>query len=248
MTRSRPSPIRDRAVRGLAAEMRRVRGDPMPWAFFPLALLAAGSVLASLPDGIRTAPPGAVRSLGEVLGASACGGLLMIAAVLGALALAAADRGGVLAREHLFHTGAVVLGGRALSTLLVTAVFGAVGAGAINAVFLAAAGEVMLSLPVAVGVVLASSAAGLWGHLLGILVRSPIVVLFVVPLTLSPGAVIANTAPAIADVLPLQALIAAAGLSIDSGLDRVAAAGVVLTWLVALAAAAVIVTGHRDRL
>lgn len=253
-------PFADRAARGLSAELRRVRGDPVPWVFLPLALLAAGSVLASLPDGIRSAPPDAVRALGEVLGASAAAGLLMIAAVLGGLAVALADRGGVLARGQLFHDLGVVLAARGLSTLLVTGVFGGVGAGAANAVFLAATGGVLLPLPVLAGVVLAAGAAGVWGHLLGILVRSPLIVMFVVPLTLSPGALLADAAPAIAAVLPLQALVAAAGLSTDGalgggpgggsggGMAPLAAIGVTSIWLVALTTVVVIATRHRDRL
>ncbi|GAA1139614.1 hypothetical protein GCM10009651_24540 [Microbacterium natoriense] len=239
--------MRGQSVRGVSAELRRLRGDPLPWVFLPVALLSALSIAASLPSDVRSAPPAVVDALGATMSASLVGGLVVLAAVLGALGTALADRSGVLARDHLFTSGVVVLGSRAVSAVASTLLFGMFGIAMIEAAFLLVTGRALLSVPEAAAAVGILAAAGLWGYLVGVLVRSPVLVLFVVPATLSPALLLSDAAPDVARILPLSALLSAAGLA-DGGLAAPVASLVATGWAVALAAVVVLVLRRRDRL
>ncbi|MDQ0728586.1 hypothetical protein [Microbacterium sp. W4I20] len=234
-------------ARGVAAEWRRLRGDLLPWAFLPLALLSALSLAASLPPDLRAAPPAIIESLGAALATSLFGGLFMIAAVLGALGVALADKTGVLAREQLFTSPIVSFAARAGSSVVATAFFGAFGVAVVQVAFLALAGETLLTALEAASVVAATAGAGLWGYFVGILVRSPILVLFIVPATLMPALVLAEVVPDVAAALPLSALLAMSGMDAD-GLGLGAGTTATLAWLAALAAVVVVVLRRRDRL
>ncbi|MGH3690381.1 MAG: hypothetical protein ACRDT7_09510 [Microbacterium sp.] len=242
-TQKNRSPVR----RGFAAEFRRMRGASLPWVFLPLALLSALSLVLSSPPGLRAAPGTVIETFGAELSASAFSGLIVISAVLGALGVTLADRTGVLAREQVFGASAVVFGARAVSTVLTSLVSGAVGILIVEVAFRAISGAQLLTLPDAVRTAVALAGAGLWGFLIGVLVRSPILVLFVVPATLMPALLLADIAPAVADVLPMQALLSSAGLS-DGGLWGGGAAAVMTSWVLVLALVAAFVVRRRDRL
>ena len=249
MTPTRAMSTGDRGplTRAIAAELRRVRGDPVPWAFLPVILLLVGSLLASLPAEIGVAPTHAITALAAELSASVFSSLLLVVAVLGALGVTLADKAGVLAREQLFGTAAVVFSARASTSVLTSLLFGAVGIIAVETVFLVASGQVLLPTATAVRTLASIVAAGLWGYLVGVLIRSPILVLFVVPATLVPAALLADVAPALADVLPMQTLLSSAGLARE-GLGGPASAATAFAWLLVIGAAAVLVVRRRDRL
>lgn len=233
--------------RGAASELRRLGGDPLLWAVVPLALLSAVSLIASLPSAVRSAPEAAVDALSATLGESLLGGFLLIGAVLGALGVALSDRAGVLAREHLFTSSAVLFGARSVSAAMSAAAFGTVSIAVVQITFAAFAGRALFSWQTAASAVAATAAAGLWGYLIGLLVRSPVLVLFVVPVTLSPALFLGDVAPELARLLPFRALRAATGVS-AADLDQPIGAAVVLAWLAILAGAAITVLRRRDRL
>ncbi|WP_435746680.1 hypothetical protein [Microbacterium sp. PMB16] len=243
-----PAIRRAPAARAFAAEWRRLRGDFLPWAFLPLALLSALSLAASLPTDLRSAPPAVIDIVGAGLRESLFGGLLMIAAVLGALGITLADRAGVLAREQVFTSPILSFASRAASSAIASAFFGAFGVAVVQTVFLTLSGAPLLTLTTAMTATAATAGAGLWGYLVGILIRSPILVLFVVPATLMPALVLVDLLPDVAAVLPLPALLAAAGVSGAKRVGTGEGIAVSLVWLVALAVVAVIVLRRRDRL
>jgi hypothetical protein len=238
-----PGPI----ARTIASESRRVRGDPLPWAFLPVIPVLLVSLLASLPSDLRIAPTSVIVALAAELSASVFSLLLLVVAVLGALGVTLADKAGVLAREELFGTAAGVFGARASSSVLTSLLFGAVGIVALETAFAVAYGHVLLPTATAMRTLAAMAAAGLWGHLVGVLIRSPILVLFVVPATLMPAALLADVAPALADVLPMQTFLSSAGLA-PEGLGGAASAVTASAWLLVLGAAALLALRRRDRL
>jgi len=234
-------------ARGLAAEFRRAAGDVMLWAFLPVALLPALVLLAALPPDLRSAPVGAVGEIGKGIGESLVSNVLVIVAIMGAIGVTTAQRTGVLPRELIFSSWPIVLGCRALSSTVSALLLGAVSVGVMEVTFLAMTGQPIFSLPVALSTVAVTGSAGLWGFLLGVLIRNPLLVLFVVPATLIPALAIADAAPAVADFLPLRAQMAATGLA-QTGADAGAATAVLLAWLTALGAVVALVLRRQDRL
>ncbi|MBO9625499.1 MAG: hypothetical protein J7484_03890 [Microbacterium sp.] len=233
------------AARGAAAEFRRLRGDPLLWALLPLALLSGLSMLATLPPDLGEAPTTVVDAIGTALVASVVAGQLMIAAVLGALGVTVADRTGMLARTHLYTSAAVVFGARASSTMLVAFVFGAMSAAVVQTVFFATTGQALMGLGTAVLTAVASAASGLWGFLIGVLVRNPILALFVVPATLAPGMLLAERMPEVAESLPLGSMLVLA----DAGTaEPWTGAALTAGWVLLLCTATAGVLLRRDRL
>lgn len=212
---------------GFAAELRRVRGDALPWAFLPLAGLGvaslAVSLVASLPQGLRSAPASAVEGFRAELSTSAFSGLLVITSVLVAVGVTLADRGGVLARDQLFCSAGVVFAARAISMAFVSALFGLVSVLLVEATFLVATGAHLLSAETATRTIAAFVGAGIWGYLVGVLTRKPILVLFIVPATLMPAMLLAEAAPTIA-------------------------AAAMVAWILALGIVAALSVRYRDRL
>lgn len=242
-----PTVGRGPIARTIAAELRRVRGDPLPWAFLPVMLFLVVSLLASLPAELGIAPAPAIAEVAVGLSASVFSSLILVVAVLGALGVTLADKAGVLARAQLYGGPVAVFGARASTALLTSLLFGAVGIVALETAFLVASGQELLPSATAGRTLAAIGAAGLWGYLVGVLIRSPILVLFVVPATLVPAALLADIAPSLADVLPMQTLLSSAGLARE-GLGGAASAAIACAWLLVLGTAAVLVVRRRDRL
>jgi hypothetical protein len=233
--------------RRLAAEMRRLVGDPVLWIFVPVTALAALSAMAALPPDIHSAPPGVIRSLAEVLGEGAVGTLLILAAVQGALAVALAEKNGVLAREHLFARGSVVIAARAASAAISGTILGMCGTAILTGAFLLVTGSWLFPVRTAVVVSAATVVATLWGFLLGALVRHPIIVLFVVPATLMPALLLSNVAPDVSGLLPMPAMLSMAGVA-SRGIEFAPAVALCLGWLVLLGVVMSCVRGRRDAL
>lgn len=238
---------RDGLRRALAAEARRLRGDPVPWLFLPVTLLSAVSLLAGLPADIRAAPAAVIDALGAAMSGGLLGGLLVGAAVLCAFGPTFAERTGVRAREQLFVSTAATLTARAATSVLTAAVYVAVGTAVLQAVFLGATGRMLVPAELFARVLVAAVLAGLWGYLLGVVLRNPILVLFVVPATLMPAMLLVEPAPDLAQALPLPALLAVAG-AFPEGLDLPLALLLATVWIGVLAAATAVLEHRRDRL
>lgn len=248
---SRRRALHESAQRGrfhaTGAEWRRFAHDPLPLAFLPVTLLLAGGLAATLPADLRSAPPVVIDMVAEPLRESLLSTLLLMAAVMGALTVAVAHHRGVLAREQLFVRAARALLARATSTVIATAVFGAVGLGVTGAVFFLCAGRVLFAAEQTALAVSAIAAAGLWGFLIGVLVRQPILVLFVVPATALPASFVAESAPEFARWLLPRAQLALAGVG-DSGFAVGTAVAVVIGWVVVLAVVVCVAERRRDRM
>lgn len=238
---------RRRWIRALSAELRRLRGDALPWMLLLLTVLPAVSLAASLPAEVREAPSPVRRALLDAVASSAVGGLLLFAALLGALAVALAARTGVLARELMCGSAVCVFVARGFSGVFASTLFGVVGVALLDAVSYGVSGEVLMEPGMSVRSVGAVIGAGLWGYLIGVIVRSPILVLFVVPLSLVPGELFAGALPRVTEFLPHPVMLSLAGAS-SGGVDGPGAAALVAAWFVGLGVLAVLVVRHRDRL
>lgn len=238
---------RRRWIRALSAELRRLRGDALPWMFLLLTVLPAVSLAASLPADVRAAPSPVRRALLDAVAPSAIGGLLLFAALVGALAVALAARAGVLARELVCGSAVCVFVARGFSCVLASALFGVVGVALLDAVSFGVAGEVLMEPGASARAVGAVIGAGLWGYLIGVIVRSPILVLFIVPLSQIPGELFAGVLPCVAEFLPHPVLLSLAGAS-SGGVAGAGAAALLAAWLLGLGVLAVLVVHHRDRL
>ena len=215
------------------------------WSFLPAGLLPVPALLAALPPDLRTAPVDVIARLGSSMGHSLVSNLLVVVAIMGALGVTTAHKTGALPRALVFEAWPLVLGTRALSTTAAASVVGAVSVLAMDVTFRAGSGEAIFSLATAMSTVAVTGAAGLWGFLLGVLIRNPLLVLFVVPATLLPGQVMADVAPDVAHLLPSGAQIALSGLA-PTELDAGAVVGALAGWTLALGLTACLVSSRRD--
>ncbi|PPI56513.1 hypothetical protein [Rathayibacter toxicus] len=241
------SPDRGRSARVFLAQLRRASGDVVVWSFFPVALLVALALVVSFPHDLRTAPPNVVAELGTDVAVSLVSNLLVISAIMGALSVTLAYRTGVLARELVFGSAAVVFGARAALSVVFSLLFGIFSVAVLDLTFVAISERSLFSPREALVTMGVLGSAGLWGFLVGALLRDPLLVLFVVPATLMPALVLAHVVPAIADVLPLRAQLAAAGL-LRTGLTAPIAGCVLLGWLIVATAVVSLVLRVRDRI
>ncbi|MDI9898829.1 hypothetical protein QM716_03060 [Rhodococcus sp. IEGM 1409] len=119
-------------------------------------------------------------------------------AVFGALRIAIAHRQGALARDEVLASPSSV--GRAASSSALSAILG--GFGLIAVVVTAQFAGARSDVPVlAVFTSIAACAlAGLWGHWVGLIVRNPMIAMFVVPVLLVGPSLVTGLLPGTADV------------------------------------------------
>ncbi|PPG67584.1 hypothetical protein C5C31_09285 [Rathayibacter rathayi] len=236
-------------VRAVAIEWRRSRSDRYLFACLGLTILPTVSILGSLPDDAKKLPAEALALLADPLSVVLLTNVALIAAAFGSIRTSIAFASGIVGRDSLALQRGLPLLMRGISAGLAGSLLGAVvwGVAALG-VRLIASVEVVdvrfLAPAVIVGLW-----GGMWGFAVGSIVRSPLFVLLVTFLTLSPALLLATIAPDAVELAPLGSLLSAIGSplsesGVDQGMARVIAAG----WVVALLLVALVSFRLRPRI
>ncbi|MFF1945960.1 hypothetical protein ACFVWF_27870 [Rhodococcus qingshengii] len=226
-------------------EVTRLRGDPLVAAFIPVALFPALiAAIVSFPGATSNGSAGESLSSSEVVQLLEST-IFTVLAVFGALRIAIAHRKGALARDEVLASPAWV--GRAASSLVLAAILG--GFGLIAVVMTAQLAGARNDVPVLAVVtsIVACALAGLWGHWVGLIVRNPMIAMFVVPVLLVGPSLVEVLLPGMVDVSLSHGLeeLSAIGSSGDGRL-----LGIVSTvvWLGLFAVLSRTIGGRRDAL
>lgn len=210
-----------RLARGFRAEGLRTLHDPLALAGAAAALALPVLLQPLYPEGLTAADLDGVAPL---IGASLLQYLIILAAVIAGIRSAQGHATGRQGRTILLlgHLPAEVC--RAGVAALLGAAFGLVAVILPAAAHLLnAAGALARTVPPTdaplIAAAVAGLAAGVWGDVIGRLVRAPLIVPLAVLATLSPAALLVDAAPMLVGLTPLGALLAAVGapLSLDAG-------------------------------
>ncbi len=229
--------------RVLRAHLRAFSGDVVLLWVVVAGVLVSLSIAAGVPPEIADAPLDLRASLAAPYGAVLATYGAVLAAVYGSFRYTVDRRDGVVSQRLMSQPRGATFMARAAGT--------AVG-GAVVALGAAVGGHAALSLTAGVGpldwavgsTLVLGAVAGLWGMGIGVVVQAHLVALFVVPLSLSGGVLVAMFWKDGAVYLPLLAMldalrfdVSAVGIMPHESLDGPIAALVAGGWvLVALAA------------
>jgi hypothetical protein len=237
------------AVRAAAVEWRRSCHDRSVLAGLGLTLLPVVSLLGSLPDDPRNIPVELLASLADPLGVALLADVAMIAAACTSVRTAMAFHDGIVGRDTLALGHGLPMLMRAVNSVLVGALLGAVAWGVAALAVRLVAGVGVVDLQLLGPVIVVGSWAGAWGFAIGSLVRAPLVVLLVTLLTLAPALLLASMAQDAVAATPLGSLLDAVGFPIEDGRGKPGVASVItVAWLGTLLAVAILSDRLRPRL
>lgn len=210
--------------------------------FVVAAVAVPASFTTAIPTGLGEAPEVVRAAFRAELSTPAALVTATLAALYAGFDYTLDLKNGVVARETTAQRRVVVLGARAMMSVLGGAIVGFVCiSGIVGAAAVTGAGWMLEPLPF-VQTAAVGALASLWGFAVAILVRHHLVALFVVPATLGIAVPLAAVVPQVVVWLPLPALVGTVG--VDEGAIVAAAApvapGVIAAaWLLLVVGAAV---------
>lgn len=239
--------------RVLRAHLRAFSGDVVLLWVVVAGVLLSLTVAVSAPSEIVDAPPEVRASLAAPYGAVLATYGAVLAAVYGSFRYTVDRRDGVVAQRLMSLPRGATFAARAT---------GAAVGGAVVALAAAGGGHTALSLTSGVGpldwssvgsTLVLGAGAGLWGMGIGVVTQAHLVALFVVPLSLSGGVLVAMFWKHGAVYLPLLATLDALGFDVSAvgitpheSLDGQVAALVAGGWVLAALTAGGIAFMMRD--
>lgn len=224
-------------LRAGRVEALRLVHDPALVVCLGLALVPAIALMASLPGRIEAGE--LAHAVDRTMRMSLLAHVALLAASFGGVRTAAAFRAGVVGRDALLlrpgppfwlRMASSAVGGLLIAScawaLALLGVRGVLGADAVEAADLGAA-------------LLMGAGAGTWGAAIGAHVRSPLLVIPAVMLSLSPALLLSALLPDAVAVLPLgSALLALGSPIVEPPRAPGGGAGIVLLWLFVAVASA----------